>query len=402
VARVISGYAFKSESFQGQGIPVVKIKNIRVGVTDLSNADCVPESFRELPRRFHVIPGDILISLTGSHLTQPNSVVGRVAWHGNDQPACLLNQRAGKVIIEDPSACDPSFLFYALSRVETVREIAQMAHGAASQANVSPSQVESVTIDFPEIEEQRRISRILAAYDDLIENNRQRIKILEDMARTAHREWFVHFRYPLCGDIETPAPEMGGVPADWPLVSIGQQFMTVLGGTPSRDKAEYWNNGTVAWINSGKVNDLRVIAPSDQITELALAKSAAKLMPKHTTVIAITGATLGQVSYLEIETSANQSVVGIVDSTERYAEWIYLTMQERIHEVIQHASGGAQQHINKEIINAVTVALPPAGIADAFGNLVRPMFEQLATLLFQNDNLKRTRDLLLPKLIGGT
>ena len=80
-------------------------------------------------------------------------------------------------------------------------------------------------------------------------------------------------------------------------------------------------------------------------------------MPKGTTVLAITGATLGQVSYLEIEASANQSVVGIVDPTGFWSEWIYLTLRERIEEIIKHASGGAQRHINKEIVSDVLLRI---------------------------------------------
>src|SRR5580700_4920397 len=97
VADVISGYAFKSREFGDSGIPVIKIKNIRVGLVDLTGADRVDEKFLNIPERYHVRAGDILISLTGSHISQPNSVVGRVARHSTGLPDCLLNQRAGKV-----------------------------------------------------------------------------------------------------------------------------------------------------------------------------------------------------------------------------------------------------------------------------------------------------------------
>ncbi len=182
---------------------------------------------------------------------------------------------------------------------------------------------------------------------------------------------------------------------------IGDAFHVVLGGTPSRARPEFWNGGNIAWINSGKVNDLRITEASELITSLALEKSAAKLMPLQSTVIAITGATLGQVSYLEIETAANQSVVGIIDPTGVRSEWIYLTVCDRIQSIIKHASGGAQQHINKEIVSDVEVVVPPESIAKRFKLLVAPMFVQLAALTFQVQNLRRTRDLLLPRLLSG-
>ena len=126
VADVISGYAFKSSEFGERGVPVIKIKNIRVGSVDLSDADRVDEKFLTIPERYHVRAGDILISLTGSHISQPNSVVGRVARHTACLPTCLLNQRGGKVMVRDRSSCDLSYLFYALSEPETMRAIAMM------------------------------------------------------------------------------------------------------------------------------------------------------------------------------------------------------------------------------------------------------------------------------------
>jgi type I restriction enzyme S subunit len=185
------------------------------------------------------------------------------------------------------------------------------------------------------------------------------------------------------------------------VTKVGSVFKTLLGGTPSRAKAEYWQNGTVPWINSGKVNELRIIEPSELITELALERSAAKMMPCGTTVIAITGATLGQVSYLEIDTAANQSVVGITDEAGMFSEWLYLMFKERIHEIILHASGGAQQHINKEIVSDVQALIPPVKFADQFKYLVGPMFRQLAALMFKTQNLLCTRDLLFPRLLSG-
>lgn len=401
VAAVGSGYAFKSSEFRERGIPAIKIKNVRVGHVDLSAAECVDEKYLSLAERYHVRPGDVLISLTGSHMSQPNSVVGRVARHSADHPECLLNQRVGKVIIRDSSKSDLCFLYYALSEQDAVRAIAMKAHGAANQANVSPAQVESVEIPLPPQPVQQRIAGILSAYDDLIETNQRRIKILESMARTLYCEWFVHFRFP--GQEyhpRVPSP-LGDIPKGWQVKRVGDVFQTVLGGTPSRARPEFWEGGTVPWINSGKVNDLRITEASEFITALALEKSAAKVMPVGTTVLAITGATLGQVSYLEIETTANQSVVGIVDPTELRSEWIYLTVRERIEGIIKHASGGAQQHINKEIVNDVLVGLPPASLAKDFKQVVAPMFREVATLLFQIQNLRRTRDLLLPRLVSG-
>src|SRR5690606_30139598 len=114
-------------------------------------------------------------------------------------------------------------------------------------------------------------------------------RVLDDMARALYREWFVELR------CHGALPNEAACPPS--VVRVGEAFRTVLGGTPSRANPLFWANGSVPWINSGKVNELRIISPSELITEAALERSAAKLMPRRTTVVAITGATLGQVSY---------------------------------------------------------------------------------------------------------
>lgn len=292
---MISGYAFSSGDFQSSGIPVIKISNIRVGNVDLSETQYVDPKFLSLDAKYHVKSGDVLISLTGSHVTQPNSVVGRVAYFRDSISHCLLNQRAGKAIVRNSSVCDPRFLFYALRDPKQMQRIATLAHGAASQANVSPKQVESLQLNLPPIRIQRQIASILSAYDDLSENNTRRIEILEQMAQMLYREWFVNFRFPGHEKIEMVDSQLGLIPDGWAIEKVGSRFTTVLGGTPSRSKPEFWESGTIPWINSGEVNKLRVIEPSDFITSDALSKSSAKVMPKRATVVAITGATLGQV-----------------------------------------------------------------------------------------------------------
>ena len=137
-AKIISGYAFKSESFTDNGTPVIKISNIGLGDMRIeeSNTQYVENEYLDkLDKKFKVSFGDILISLTGSHITQPNSVVGRVSLY-REFYISLLNQRAGKVINIDKMVFDKRFLFYILNSPSVRTTIALMAHGAASQANV--------------------------------------------------------------------------------------------------------------------------------------------------------------------------------------------------------------------------------------------------------------------------
>ncbi|MEH2466657.1 restriction endonuclease subunit S [Nostoc sp.] len=170
ITKVISGFAFKSKDFQDEGIPVIKIKNIRTGTVDISDIQCVNSSFLSLNSKYHVKRGDLLISLTGSHLTQPNSVVGRVAVYSQSKKVCLLNQRAGKIFITNSDRCKISYLFYLLSSEDKRRSIALMASGAASQANISPTQVESLNLLIPRTEILNLFHQIISPIFEQISN----------------------------------------------------------------------------------------------------------------------------------------------------------------------------------------------------------------------------------------
>lgn len=254
---------------------------------------------------------------------------------------------------------------------------------------------------LPPVRTQERVAALLGAIDDLIENDRRRIELLEQMAQAIYREWFVHFRYPGHQDVPLVDSPLGPIPDGWEITSIGDRFDVVLGGTPSRRNSAFWTHGTIPWINSGRVNDLRVIQASELITQDALQRSNAQVMPCRSTLLAITGATLGQVSLLEIEACANQSVIGLIDRRNELGEFLYLDISNRIDSIISKASGGAQQHVNKSIVCGIEIPLPAPAVSYAFSELVNPVFDLMADLLRQNVCLVETRDMLLPKLVTG-
>ena len=194
--------------------------------------------------------------------------------------------------------------------------------------------------------------------------------------------------------------EFGLIPKGWEIRKIESLCETLLGGTPSRTRDEFWG-GEIPWINSGKVNDFRITAASEYITELGLEKSATKLLPKGTTVLAITGATLGQFSRLEIDSCANQSVVGILGSAEASNEFVYLNIKNGIQRLISAQTGGAQQHINKEDVNAFLIVYPGKKLMKLFTDTADSIFAEIGVLLNQSISLAEIRDSLLPRLISG-
>lgn len=179
-----------------------------------------------------------------------------------------------------------------------------------------------------------------------------------------------------------------------------KQLKTVLGGTPSTTNPEYWG-GSIPWINSGEVNKFRIIEATKFITELGLRKSNTTLLPKGSTVVAITGTTLGQVSLLEIETCANQSVVGLIPNDKLPKEYVFLLIKSKIKEIILSETGGAQPHINKNDINDTEIVIPPENILSEKTLVFKNFFEKITTNVFQIQTLEKLRDTLLPKLMSG-
>ena len=131
---------------------------------------------------------------------------------------------------------------------------------------------------------------------------------------------------------------------------------------------------------SRAVNKFRIVEPSEKITELGLKKSSTKLLPTKTTVIAITGATLGQVSLLEINSCANQSVVGIIPNEKIPYEYIFPLIKKHIPELMKHQTGGAQQHINKQNIENLSVKILSQDLFKKYVKNVGGMYELIANI----------------------
>ena len=213
---VISGYAFKSTDLsEGTDIPVVKIGNISngEGINFDDSTQYVDKKFLDIDCKYHIKSGDILLSLTGSHMNQPNSMVGRCCRNSSDE-TYLLNQRAGKVIANENA--DKDYLYYVFRLKSIQYAIANRAYGGANQVNVSPKDVMGIKMAIPDIHMQKKIACLLNVYDNLIENNNKRIGLLEKMAENVYKEWFVRFRFPGYKDAEFE----NGIPKGWKIAKI--------------------------------------------------------------------------------------------------------------------------------------------------------------------------------------
>jgi len=302
-------------------------------------------------------------------------------------------------VVRAKSGFDQSFLFYFLANKSFIDECNSSSSGTR-MPRADWNHLSETLWELPTLPEQKRIAEILSALDDKIELNRQTNATLEAIAQAIFKEWFVDFNYPGATG-ELVESELGFIPKGWRVEKIGKILKTKLGGTPSTKKKEYWENGIIPWINSGKVNEFRIIEPSTYITKEAVRKSNTKLLPKRTVVIAITGATLGQVSLLEIDSCANQSVIGILENESIPSEYIYLWVVSNIQSIISNQSGGAQQHINTNDVNNSLIVVPDYQVLTNFHQLISPVFDRESLLCFESASLAKIRDLLLPRLMNG-
>ncbi len=174
LVTAISGYAFKRKQFSENGdIPVIKIKNIESPKIMVdSNTNRISKSLFEKLIRYHVKQNDILISLTGSHIEQIGSMVGKVGMYDQKEPA-ILNQRVAKLCVKSTNKLDPTYFYYWILRKEVQRLLASQAAGTANQANISVNDIYELEIELPSLENQIIISNRIKKLDRKIQLNNQ-------------------------------------------------------------------------------------------------------------------------------------------------------------------------------------------------------------------------------------
>ncbi|MEG6572803.1 restriction endonuclease subunit S [[Clostridium] cellulosi] len=281
--------------------------------------------------------------------------------------------------------CNQDYLYYFLCSDELTDTMANSNTGTSgSHQRIDPNFLMKYDILLPPLPEQKAIAEVLSSLDDKIDLLTRQNKTLEDLAQAYFRKWF----------IEDASDK-------WEVVPISEKFDVLLGGTPSRKIESYWTNGTIGWINSGKINEFRIIEASEYITEEALNNSSAKLLPAGTTVLAITGATLGKISMVLRSFAANQSVIGLVPKAELSNNFIFLWLKENINALISMQTGGAQQHINSNDVKSFDVIVPDTVALSLFRRKIDPLMLKISQNCFQINTLNKLRDTFLPKLISG-
>jgi len=292
---------------------------------------------------------------------------------------------------------DNMYLFYALKYITD--SIKSASYGTVFDT-ITKKTFDLLEIPYPSYEEQIKISSILDSLDRKIELNQKMNTTLEEMAMTLYKHWFVDFG-PF-QDGEFVESELGMIPKGWKAKKLGDLYDTSSGGTPSRRKTEYYQDGTINWLKTKELNDNFIFETEEKITELGLENSSAKVFPKNTVIIAMYGATVGKLGILSEPSSTNQACCAVIEKNQSFSYvLVYLYLLFNRTKIVGLANGGAQQNINQQIIRDLPIVVPTEKALNIIQPKLLELFELIRTNEQENRYLINLRDYLLPRLLSG-
>jgi type I restriction enzyme S subunit len=381
------GSQLHQHDYSDQGVPVVMPKDIRNGRVDESGIARIPEGKARQLSRHSLKAGSVVFPRRGE--------ISKCAYINEEQAGFLCG--TGCIKIEPPEEkLRSKFLFYFLGLRQSVEWLERNAVGT-TMLNLNTKILGGLNIPLLAPKKQDKIVDTLSAYDDLIENNRRRIQLLEQAARLLYKEWFVHLRFP--GHEHTQI--IDGVPEGWEKGVVSDFYDTASGGTPSRKTPEFYS-GDINWVKTQELQDGFLFDTEEHITEDAIKKSAAKLFPANTVLIAMYGATIGQVGVIVDPSTCNQACCAVMPKAEgtnyEHAFLFFLSNKEGLRNLGQ---GAAQKNISQQVIRGYDMILPDKLTLKLFRDYAATFLGQIRTLQAMNQQLAKARDLLLPKLMNG-
>ncbi len=303
--------------------------------------------------------------------------------------ACFPDSVIG--FIADPAQADTRFIKYLFDA--TIKNRAQQFSQGATQDNLSQEKLLSLEFAIPSVAEQKRIAEILCSYDDLIDNNRRRMSLLEDSARQLYREWFVRLRFP--GHEHTPIVD--GVPQGWERKLIGDLCSEVrdmvlpeaLEPDTPYIGLEHIPRRSISLNDWGTVEEVTSSKCRFKTGEIIFGKIRPYF---HKVGVAfVDGVTSSDAIVVR---PADETVHGLVLMTMSSDEFVAVTAQ-------QMKEGSKMPRADWKQMKAFSVPVPPPGLLKSFDDLIQTTVEQLRSLSFANQKLRQARDLLLPRLMNG-
>jgi type I restriction enzyme, S subunit len=386
------------------GAKFLRITDIQGGNV---NWDDVPycEIDDQKKKQYQLEIGDIVIARTGNS-TGENTII-------KDNVDAVFASYLIRYQIDETKVF-PFYVAYCL-RSQNWWNFVQSIKSGSAQAGANAKQFARFEFKCPEsIEEQKAIAKILSSLDDKIELNRQMNATLEAMARAVFKAWFVDFE-PVRANLEnrpseSASPEIAKlfpsefenvIPKGWRIGTLRDCCLRVeSGGTPSRKVENYWTNGTISWLTSGEVRKPIVLDTKEYISVEGYENSNAKLWKEGTTVVAMYGATAGEVCLLANEMTANQACCGLIPK-DGFRSFLFTKTFQSKQQLASKSSGSAQQNLNQSIVANFQILLPDENCVKAFEKAIGKLFDKWIENEKENQKLAEIRDSLLPRLISG-
>ena len=274
---------------------------------------------------------------------------------------------------------DADFLYYLICSPLVRNPAIKSMVGSSGRQRVQTDVVANLDVELPPIEEQRKIGGLLKAIDDKIELNDV---INNNLLQQLH---ILYSRLFCNSAMDTP---------------LGEVVATTSGGTPSRKHDEYYSDSSICWVKSKELLGNYIHETEEHINDLAIKKSSAKLLPKHSVLIAMYGATVGAYGVISKPMTCNQAVCALLCNENYPYTYLFQIAYESQQKFINLAVGSAQQNISQVLIKQLNLH-SDLNIIQKFHGLALPMHQEIESLQAENMHLAALRDNLLPKLMSG-
>lgn len=337
------------------------------------------------------------------------ATIGRLAFLDESSPRVLYSPQVSYWRVLDDSALEPRFIRCWLVGREFENQAFQTKSSTSMADYINLRDQRQMRMTLPPLETQRKIAAIVAAYDELIENNSRRIEILEEMVRAIYREWFVSFRYPGNEDDELVDSPLGPIPESWEVRRLDQ--IAALHRGRSYRTANLVDEGGWPFVN------LKCIDRDGGFRRSGLKRYEGPIKPHQLAhvgdlVVALTDMTqerrivarAARVPKLrEPEVALSMDLLRVEPTETRDLHFVHgmLRFSSFPDEVKQYANGANVLHLSPDRIAEFEFLLPPRSLRHRFAAVAEPLVELSDNLELQNENLRVTRDLLLPKLVSG-
>ena len=292
---------------------------------------------------------------------------------------------------------DNDYVYYFLKQQYIRNLAANSMTGASGRQRADLKFIKKIKLNLPILDYQRRIASILSAYDNLIENNNRRIRLLEQMAENLYKEWFVRFRFPG----HEKAEFENGLPKGWKIERLSNYGRVETGKTPSMEKPEYYG-GNILFIKTPDMHGSIFVRQTEEcLSEKGNKSQPKKLLPVGSIMVSCIGSA-GVVSINAKPAHTNQQINSIILLDKINLEWLFFTCKSLKSTIeLFGATGATMTNLSKGKFERLKVIEPSYDLRQAFHNEAAPIFDTILKLDEQTSLLSRQRDLLLPRLMSG-